>query len=203
MAEGEQNDPVPGSGGSVGQPTGAQLPPQDAPPTAAPGGGPMPGPPPMPSPDLGALAPGRAEAKRTTSSVTGRRSAGPSLRSESTACTSSTSWSGACATICGESNFSMPPLSSRGGSGPARTPRGADAIVPTGRRPHGRPQAHDRGLPRSRHLAGVGRNRTRHRGNHRLRVVGQRSSKTRSRRGWRGVRTVTDLPSLRPSGART
>jgi len=51
MAEGEQNDPVPASGGSVGEPTGAQQPPQYAPPTAAPGAGPMPGPPPMPSSD--------------------------------------------------------------------------------------------------------------------------------------------------------
>ena len=49
MAEGDQDDPVPASGGSVSEPTGAQQSPQDAVPPAPSGAGWMPGPPPMPS----------------------------------------------------------------------------------------------------------------------------------------------------------
>jgi hypothetical protein len=51
MADGEQEDRTPSSGESVGEPIGAQPPPQDAQPPVAPGAGPIPGPPPMPASD--------------------------------------------------------------------------------------------------------------------------------------------------------
>ncbi len=54
MADGEQEDRTPASGASderVGEPTGAQPPPQDARPPVGPGAGPIPNPPPMPASD--------------------------------------------------------------------------------------------------------------------------------------------------------